>query len=340
MMNRTGILLLISIGIVGLVFVVKLSSSSNMTKSSTLGEDRIFKVDDVASVGKIFLAHRDGETVTLERQGRFWLYNDTFRASKNAIENLLHAIGEIQLKYKPADAAVQNMVEDLATFGIKVMVYDLDGKILKTYYVGGGTADERGTHVIMEGSEQPYVAHLPNWEGNLRFRYNLKGDDWRDKSVFAEDYRDVIQISIEYPRQRDKSFVLTHSAKDFVVEPFYTTTPEIQKPLVPGRSEAFLYAFESIGAEAFENTNPRQDSIRGTLPFSVITVERADQSSHVVRLWPVRPLTTVWNNNEPIEQKPIERYFAGTDKGDFFLVQHRVFQEILMPYAFFYGGKD
>ncbi|MCB9291126.1 MAG: hypothetical protein H6560_27725 [Lewinellaceae bacterium] len=49
------------------------------------------------------------------------------------------------------------MVESLATEGMKVELYDKDGGLLKAYYVGGSTSDERGTYMIMEGAEQPYV---------------------------------------------------------------------------------------------------------------------------------------------------------------------------------------
>ena len=64
------------------------------------------------------------------------------------------------------------MVKSLASEGIKVELYDRKGEKIKAYYVGGATPDERGTYMIMENAEEPYVAHIPSWEGNLRFRFN------------------------------------------------------------------------------------------------------------------------------------------------------------------------
>lgn len=305
---------------------------------STLGQDRLFRVEDTDRIHKIFLVHRDGETVTLNRDGRSWMYNGKWIARENAMDNLLHAVQSIQMKYKPAEAAVPNMVEDLATFGIKVELYDQADKLLKAYYVGGGTADERGTHVIMEGSEQPYVAHLPGWQGNLRFRYNLKGDNWRDKSVFAERPGEVVRIAVDYPRQKNKAFQLQRAGNSFTVRPLHPTTPAMRAPITPGAAERFLYGFESLVAEAFENENPRKDSILQTLPFSVIRIGRQDGTGKEVRLYPVRPLTTMWDAKEEVPAQPVERYFAATDDGDFFLVQHRVFQRVLWPYQAFFSG--
>jgi len=338
-MKRSRILLLALCFIGGIAAALTLRNQQPAA-TGTLGSDRFFKVEDVDRIGRIYLVHRDGETVDLKRQGRSWVFNDAFRARPNAMENLLNAIGSIQMKYKPAEAAVDNMVRDLATHGIKVEIYDREGESMKTYYVGGGTADERGTHVIMDGAEQPYVAHLPGWEGNLRFRYNLRGDDWRDKSVFAEEHDQVTRISVEYPRQKDKSFVLEKNGRNFTIEPFYPTTPKAKVPQRAGRAEAYLYEYESVVAEAFENDNPRQDSIRQSLPFSIIRVARTDGSTKEVRLWPVRPLVTMWESAGETPQQPVERYFAGTDKGDFFLVQHRVFRRILTPYSAFFAEAE
>ena len=330
----------IGLVVLGVLAGIAWWSGQKDTGTSTLGRDRLFRVENTDQVHKIFLAHRDGEQVTLERQGRSWVYNGKWTARENAMENLLRAIRTIEMKYKPAEAAVPNMVEDLAVYGIKVELYDRTDKLLKAYYVGGGTADERGTHVIMEGSEQPYVAHLPGWEGNLRFRYNLKGDDWRDKSVFAERPDNIKQITVDYPRQKSKAFQLVRQGNSFAVYPLHSTTPVRDEKPAPGAAERFVYGFESLIAEAFENQNPRRDSILQTLPFSVIQVVRKDGSQKEVRLYPVRPLATMWDAQGDMPNQPIERYFAATDAGDFFLVQHRVFRRILWPYQAFFAAPE
>lgn len=336
MQQRTRILLL-GFALLGGLAAYWWWSSQKQPPTSTLGQDRLFRIANTDRIHKIFMAHRDGETVTLERQGRHWIYNGQYRARQNAMDNLLHAIQNVQVKYKPPRAAVPNMVEDLATFGIKVELYNARDELLKAYYVGGGTADERGTHIIMEGAEQPYVAHIPGWQGNLRFRYQLTGDDWRDKTVFGASVDEIRSVSVAYPRQRSKSFRLEKAGPDYSITPFYRTSPSLGDTPVAGRAEQFLYGFSNLGAEAFENKNPRRDSIVQTLPFSIIRLERTNGQVKTVRLYPVLPLTTIWDDTQPIPNSPIERYFAATESGDFLLVQHRVFQRILWPYERFFA---
>lgn len=299
---------------------------------SPLAEERSFAVEE-SRIGKIALVWRDGEIVRLTRNGSEWQYNGRWKARPTAMANLLDAITRITIAYKPAQAAVPQMVKNLATEGIKVEIYDPSGKLLKVYYVGGATPDERGTFVIREGYDQPYVAELPGWEGNLRFRYNLRGEDWRDRSVFAEDPDAIRWVSIEYPRQRNMSFRLEKKQGSFEVTPFYPNTPRSTRPMRPGAAEAFLVGFEQLGAEAFENDYPYQDSIRQMLPFAEIAMGYAQGGEKKVRFYPLSnpaDSTGIPANGET------ERFFAATDRGDFLLVQNRVFRKVFWGYPFFF----
>jgi len=302
-------------------------------RSTVLGADRDFSVE-VDRIHKIFLADRQGHQTTLVREKDHWIYNDRWRARPNAMENLLDAIGRVEMKYKPPRAAVPNMVKSLASEGIKVELYDRKGAKIKAYYVGGATPDERGTYLIMEGAEEPYVAHIPSWEGNLRFRFNLRGNDWRDKSVFTEKITEIKAVIIEYPRQKDQSFKLEKQDDQYQVTPYNNLTPRINRPYRQGSAETFLYGFESLVAEAFENDNPKRDSIQQLQPFSMITVKRADGSEQTVRFYPL--FEKFASDGQVVSSGRAERYFADMSNGDFMLVQNRVFKEIFWGYEMFY----
>lgn len=308
-------------------------------RMAALAEERQFAVPATEQIGRIFLARRDGETINLERAGSEWRYNGKWKVRPSAMENLLDAIRRIEIQYKPPQAAVPNMVRNLAAEGIKVIVYHRSGRELCTYYVGGSTPDERGTFVIREGYDQPYVAYLPGWEGNLRFRYNLKGEDWRDRAVFAENPDAIQELRIEYPLQRSMSFILEKKKSGFDVRPFFPTTRRIVAPLSPGAAEAFLVGFESLSAEAFRNDYTHRDSVRQLIPFAIISLRRADGSRKEVRFFPIQPAPV--EVDPKTEQLPgnneIERFFASDSAGDFFLVQNRVFKKVFWGYPFFFS---
>lgn len=309
-------------------------------EGSLLGADRAFAVP-VDEIRKVFLADRiDGTTTLLERKGSKWMFNEKYLARPNAIENLLGALSRIEMKYKPAEAAVPTMLKDLATRGIKVEVYGPEDKMLKVYYIGGSTPDERGTYAIMEGADQPYVTHIPGWEGNLRFRFNLKGDNWRDRSIFSFDRDEWEQISLEYPKQREHSFKLSAQGKDFVLRPFYPLQEKTEGPTSAAKVSAFLEGFENLGAETFRNDHPGRDSIRQLVPFCTIRVKTTNQGEQIVRLFPIFPDNVVYDTklnqyqvNAPTQ---VERYFVDINGEDFLLAQHRVVRKILWSYRSFY----
>ncbi len=337
-MKRTVILLSI-IGLLGAT-IAWLTWEKPTKRTLELGEDRQFAIEDIERIQKIFLADRAGNRTLLERGKDQWLFNGDYKANPNAIDNLLDAIHRIEMKYQPANAAVKGMIANLATQGIKVEIYDRQEQLLKAYYVGGATPDERGTYMIMEGAEQPNVVSIPGWEGNVRVRYRLTGDQWKDKTIFSEKVENIVSVSIVYPKQKSKSFRVERSGQVFSVEPYYETTPPINSPVEQGIIERFLVGFNRIGAEAFENNNPKRDSIRQTLPFCVINLKRLDGDSLEVKLHPIYPQQAyATNTGLPITNNSVERFFADCSTGDFMLVQNRLFKKVLWAYDFFFERK-
>lgn len=331
-MKRT-LLLLVAFALTGALALWYLLTQNN-DKTTLAGADRRFKVENPDEIYKIFIADRKEERITLERKGDYWLYNGKWKANPNVIKNLLDAITRIEIKYKPADAAIQSMVESLSTEGLKVEIYNKVNKKIKSYYVGGATADETGTYMIMEHARQPYVAEIPNWVGNLRFRYSLKGDEWRDKMVFASRIEDIQSVTIEYPQQKNKSFRLQRAGNVFRIMPFYDITPLIKRPYREGSAEAFLDGFKNIGAEAIINQNEKKDSITQLLPFSIITLQDKADSVYAIKLFPLFYATPVAGASSGSPN--VERYYAQNQNGDFLMVQHYVFKKILWGYDFFF----
>ena len=122
-------------------------------KSTLLGADRQFAVKNTDEIYKIFIVDRQENKTTLERKDGYWLYNGRWRTRPTAIKNLLEAVRNVEMMYKPPRSAVTNMVKSLAAEGIKVELYDRNNKLIKAYYVGGATANETGTYMIMDGAE-------------------------------------------------------------------------------------------------------------------------------------------------------------------------------------------
>lgn len=317
---------------VGAWYALRLKKSDSGTMQSP---DMDFAVKNTQDIYKIFLADRKGRQALLERkEGNNWVYNNQYPARPTAVNLLLETIRQVRVFYVPTKASEENLIKSLAAEGIKVEIYGKDNDKLKTYYVGGLTNDETGTYIIMDGSEQPYVAHLPGFTGQIRGRYMLGDDNWRSRHVFSEKPEDIQSVSVEYPQRKSNSFRLEKTGKaQYQVLPYFSTTPVIQSSLRKGIVEAYLLGFEEKIAEAYETDNPDRDSISALVPFSIVTVKKADGSEKKATFW-TRELQLDADGRESIM-----RLFTDVNGEMFVLTQFGVFQPIFRSYDYFFEGR-
>ena len=334
-MKNKNLILLALLAVVGSVGAWYLVTKED---SNLEGYDFHFAVKDTADVGKIFLADRTGKTVTLTRENSVkWLVGGKFEVQPDMIKTLLETINQVELKFRLPRNAVESVVKDMATEGIKVEIYNKSGKAMRSYYVGGSTSDDRGNFMMMENSNEPYVMHISGFQGMLRPRFQMEEQDWRDRFVFKLQPQDIQMVSIEYPNQQAKSFKMIREGGQFKVEPFYSIVPPINRPVVSGMVDAFLQGFEKLGIEGFEVGNPKADSLKNSPVFAKITVVDSKGVSKTLNLHPFlarneQGIVTRSDDN----QVHIEHYFVDTNNGELMAVQHFVFEKIFWAYEAFF----
>lgn len=334
-MKRTWLLvaLFLLLG-AGAFYAIRLKKAQTGTHVSW---DMDFAVKNPQDITKIFIADRRGRTATLERQGDSWLYNGKYKARPTAVETLLETVTKLNVLFIPTKASEAPLIKSLAAEGIKVEIYGKGGEKIKSYYVGGVTNDERGTYMIMEGAEQPYVLHVPSFIGQLRVRYMVGDDNWRDRTIFEEKQEDIQSVAIEYPQQKSESFRLEKTEQgQYEIKPMFSTTPASKSPLRKGIVEAYLLQYEKLGAEGFETDYPLRDSVTALVPFAIISLKKTNGQEKFVRFWPVSiQYKTV--SGEPF----VVRYFTDINNGEAFLMtQDHVFGPIFRGYHFFFSEPE
>ncbi|MFK8007960.1 MAG: DUF4340 domain-containing protein [Saprospiraceae bacterium] len=342
-MKRTIILLVLFLVLgFGAYYLMKNQDTSSTTSWNEAGD---FAVENVDDIYKIFIADKQDYRVLLERKNGYWTYNKKFKAKKTQIDDLLNTIRAVRMKYTTPRGAEDNMRRNLATSGVKVEIYDKNDNKMKVYYVGGATANSLGTYYIMEGSTEPYVMHIPSFQGMLKGKFMKLDDDWKDLMMFGEQVEDIQSLSVDYPKQKSKSFKIERtSVGEYDVKPFYEVTPQIEKPVLNAAVEKYMMGFSVMMAEAFENKNVLRDSIVNTLPFVSISITDTKGATKVCRLFPIPQLDQYGN---PVlstgvgmnGKQSIYRYFADykDEYGDSFrLVQHRNFERLFWSYDYFF----
>ncbi|MBP7272954.1 MAG: DUF4340 domain-containing protein [Saprospiraceae bacterium] len=320
-MNRNNLILLIVLLVlagIGIWFWQKQS------KTSSASWDREFAIKDTKSIHKIFIASRSGESNTIEKKGNQWMLNGKYVAYTPSVNLLIQTMGALRLQYIPSNNAVKNIVNDLATNGLKVEVYDQSNRLLKTYYVGGSPNDEIGTYMIMDKAQQPYVMTLPAFEGNLRERFDLSRDDWRDPIIFVEKADNIRFVSINYPTERTKSFQLSREGEDFSITPYYNSVQPIRKPIKRQAVETFLDSFGKIKGDGFSNVFYARDSVSAVQPFCIATV--VTQQDDTLRA----------NFIVRGRERMIDSYWVTTQQGDLLTAQQQVISKIFWAYDAFF----
>ena len=312
-------------------------------KASYAIEDYRIYFEDIDQIHKIFIANRKGETRIFTRKDDYWLYKGK-KTETHKVNILLETIRRQRTKFIPPKAMVPGVIKEIASRGLKVELYNKENEQLIAYYVGGVTQDERGTFMILEDSEQPLVMHIPSWDGNLAGRYWSTEKNWLDRTIFSYEKKDIQSVAVEYPRQKNKSFVIERKeGNDFSVRPYYEVTPVIDQPIIPNRADDYLDNFKRLMAEAYRNDFSKRDSISGLIPFSIVTVTDKKGNKVSTKFHPQNARQDIPDNENhrsgakiKSEDGYIERYYVNRNDEDFLLVQHLVFGKIFWAYESFF----
>lgn len=325
---KRNIILLIAMVLIGLIVFYVYKNKGDQSTTIDRAESN-FKIENVNTIGRIILTHKDGTRSDLKRVGDHWVINDQHRVRQTNIDHLLRGIQTQHLDHIPNRAAAENILPSMAVTGIHVEIFDLNGASLLNYYVGGVTQDERGTYFLKEGSSQPYCLNQPGFDGGMRARYALTPVDWRDVRFWMEDMDKVDTMKVRYPKQIQHSFVIYKKGSGYAVDPMYTTTPR-KNGEVTNRVKSYFTTLSQLACEDYMNDAQEKDSILQMVPFVEMTMIYPDKTSSL-KFYPVGPIAV--SEFSP----PVSRYFIQYEGKDFMIGQHEVMKGAFRSYDYFFG---
>ena len=221
-------------------------------KKSTIITDNNFSVSDTASVSKIFIADRNGTTITLGKTGNKWIVNNKYGVRKDAIKTILSTINQIKIQRPVPINAFDNVVKNLATTGVKVEIYTDKKTPNKTYTIGSSTANHLGTYMLMDGAATPFVVHIPAFNGFLSPRYGITGNkvnekDWRTRNVFQLKREDINRVIIKNIQKPKQSFALINGPLALL------THSGVEVDFNQEKALALLNGFKMLNCESYKD---------------------------------------------------------------------------------------
>ena len=316
-----------------------------------------FKLEDSASVTRIFIGDKNNNSIVLKKTGPGkWVVDDKFPAQKISVDLLLKTMVDIEVSQPVAIAAHDNIVKELAVNSVKVEIYqevyrvDLFGKfrwwphekLTKVYYVGGATPDNQGCFMLMEHSTEPYIVFLPGFRGFVSPRYSPIEKYWRDYNIFKTPIPEISAVKIETLETPQFSYEVKNNGDDrFSI---YALNDNRKLPRYDTlKLLNFLSGFRNLNYEALldDMNKYRKDSILASRPFIVISLTDKKGVTTTIKTFHKKgPEGQTDEQGRPMPYD-LDRLYALVNNGqDFTLIQYFTFDKILRPLPFFLPETD
>jgi hypothetical protein len=330
-------LLLLAVLAFGVYYFIFSNKGSDFSKS-----EAGFTIKDTSEIGKIFLSNPAGDNILLERTDSGWMVNKQYKALNSTLKTLMTAMC-LQVPVAPvSEVANDNVIKSMAGNAIKTEVYDRKGKKITVFYVGGEAPGGLGTNMLMEGAKRPYIVQVPGFQGYITSRYNPDLKFWRDRTVFNFAPDQIQRVSVEYPQQPIRSFVINRTGDT-------SFTVDVDKDLSAGKSvndrrcRVYLSYFTNINCEGYFNgLNAGVDTVlRSTPKRCVIDVTTKNgKSQHLDIYWmPInkRSKNLTQHNEDVPDDYDADRFFGVMNNNkDTVLIQNYVFSKMFRQGYEFY----
>lgn len=309
--------------------------------SSTLSVEKTsFAVEDTAAITKLFLADKSGHVVTLNRvSATEWNVNGNFPARQDAVNTLLATIKKVEMKAPIGIGARENLLKDLAARGIKVEIYTNDDEPEKVYYVGGPTPDNGGTYMALENDgdfSDPYITHIPGFNGYLTTRYIVLDYKWRSSAIFKNAYSEIKSVKVEYFQKPEDSFEIIKNENgklDLKSSKFNASIANFDSIAV----KEYLVSYANIHFEAFEKLKTEtRDSILASPKFFSILLTATNGKTTTVTAYAIKAKPgAVDLKGNPIDYDPDRMYAKINEEQDLALIQYFTFDKLMKPLSWF-----
>ena len=332
--NKAFIIIALLLTTLAVYLVINNSSSTlNVEKTS-------FVVEDTAAITKLFLADKNDHVVTLNRvSATEWNVNGAYPARQDGINTLLATLKKVEMKAPIGINARENILKDLAARGIKIEIYTNDDEPEKVYYVGGPTPDNSGTYMALEDDgdfSDPYITHIPGFNGYLTTRYIVLDYKWRSSAIFKSSYSDINSVKVEYFRKPEDSFEIIKNENGAIV----LKSLKFNSPVANYDSIAvkeYLVNYSNIHFEAFEKLKTEtRDSVIASPKFFSISLTTTNGKTTTLTAYAIKAKPgAVDLQGKPIDYDPDRMYAKINEEQDLALIQYFTFDKLMKPLSWF-----
>jgi hypothetical protein len=303
-----------------------------------------FSFKKMDKITKIELTNEKGgkAVITKNKKGE-WIFGDQYPVGDEPIGLLLEVFNRIETLGPVPVAAVKNVLLEMNQKYFKVAIFTGDDEAEKTYYIGGPTLNNQGTHMIMEldgkMASKPYITYIPGQKAYLTSRFDTDTLHWRSPWIFPYIVPEIDELSVLYHNDNSRSFVIKQETSDS----FSIATIDGSKINQPKQAyiQQYLSFYGSISLEAYLNKSLAKDTIPPRGPYCTVTLKTKEGFTQQAILYqkPISDDSRVLfdEQNRPLKYDIEYYYLHFNQKKDFAIVQHYVWNKILRSYQEFFA---
>ncbi|MBP1629215.1 MAG: hypothetical protein H6Q15_108 [Bacteroidetes bacterium] len=341
----------IGLGIIALLCIVTIIVLLSQ-KSSTI--DQNFHIEDVKTISRIVIEDREKKKADIVKVDSIWMVNKEFQAAPMMINTMLETLKEMRVREPVAKSAHNNIIKQLSARNVKVDIYT-EGyyinlgfiklfkreKLEKSIYIGNETMDNMGTYMLVKGTENPCVIHIPNFRGYLSSRFTAEPNDWKMHTIFKYKPQDIASIKVEIPQLPEEGFELYSQGSTFHIKMLKSgqNLPSFDTIKVT----AFISTFFDLNFENIATNIPKiqSDTIFSQSPSFIFTVKNKKGEQRRLRTYmKLNEGTWVSKNDKTnfYEIFDINRMYGLMDNSkDTLVLQYFAFDNIIKPASYYFS---
>lgn len=330
----------INIGLLGIIVALAIFiSTRNFGGKSTIEDGKQeydMSIQDTASITKIVIESKEPDTVELTRVNGEWIVNGKYSARKDAVDVLLETFYGIDLRFYPQEAALENILTRMASYGKEVKVYKND-ELIMNFIVGTDNLDQLGTYFLKKGGSTPYAMHIPGFNGYLSSRFFTREDLWKNRTIFGTDNLKIRSAKMEYGIVPEESFEIRQNENgDLTV---FDNNGLAIEPFASQHTRFFLGAIRTLKYEGAiledEKAYSKRDSISNSIPVFELSIVDDLGKKTTLRAHHVQAAPETIDDDGQLRKFDPDHFYAFINDEQFVLIQSYAFDNILKTKEYF-----
>jgi hypothetical protein len=249
-----GLLVVLVFAVVGATWLSSRDGRSPVNK-------QLFSDLDLKEVSQVTLQSGD-DTIVLRFNGGRWTVNEKFAADPSMIEVLFATLQQAEPKRPLAASQRDSIAAHLKDRGVKVSLSAND-IVVKSFFAGGNGAKSQA-YFVASDQNVPYLMNIPGYRVYVSGIFELNESGWREKRVFAFNWRNFQLLEATYPSRKTDNFSVSMQNQYFSIAGMQAVDTT--------KLNDFLDNVSLLTADEFIGTTPQLDSLSTSAPIATLKV--------------------------------------------------------------------